>query len=554
MTAPLRVGLLLDSPMVGKYVYGLVQWAAEQPDIDISHLLIHPVPSTRSRFQHALRLLAQGRMYQLISKIAFKAVVALERLALRANAVHHDHYDEFDLRPLVQNQLVISPIVSESGLVYRFGKKDMSQIRALCFDLLIRCGTGILRGEILSAAKFGIISFHHGDNRINRGGPASFWECYYAWSQTGFVIQQLTEELDGGSVLVRGNFMTRFMYSLNHATVCTKSNAHFKNLLSFIASSRRLPPAEKSLPYSAPLYRPPACHTLIIYICKLCTRTFARLLRRMLCIRDRWGISVIKANWRASVFWRSTRVKTPRGRFWADPFLVEHQGSVYCFVEDFVYKTGRGHITALQVLEDGVREIGPCLSEPFHLSFPFVFNYQGQLYMCPESHDARQIRLYRCHDMPLDWELAAVIMEDVSASDSMLFEHHGKWWMLTNIDPSGTGDHSSELYLFYCDSPLAPNWTSHPMNPIYIDSSRARNAGLIVEDGKIFRAAQRQAFEFYGSESAIFEITKLSESDYAEEFVCNIKPKFHKRLRGTHHLSTTGGQTVVDHVSLSISR
>ncbi len=43
-------------------------------------------------------------------------------------------------------------------------------------DVLIRCGKGILRGDILYAARHGILSFHHADNRINRGGPPGFWE------------------------------------------------------------------------------------------------------------------------------------------------------------------------------------------------------------------------------------------------------------------------------------------------------------------------------------------------------------------------------------------
>ena len=47
-------------------------------------------------------------------------------------------------------------------------KKDIDNIKFLNLDLLIRAGSGILKGDILNVCKNGIISFHHGDNDIYR--------------------------------------------------------------------------------------------------------------------------------------------------------------------------------------------------------------------------------------------------------------------------------------------------------------------------------------------------------------------------------------------------
>ena len=38
------------------------------------------------------------------------------------------------------------------------------------------------------------------------------------------------------------------------------------------------------------------------------------------------------------------------------------------------------------------------LKEPFHLSFPFVFEDQGVIYMIPESQEDDSIRLYCAND------------------------------------------------------------------------------------------------------------------------------------------------------------
>ena len=47
----------------------------------------------------------------------------------------------------------------------------------------------------------GVWSYHHGDNRVNRGGPAGFWEVFEQWDVTGSILQVLSEELDAGKTL-----------------------------------------------------------------------------------------------------------------------------------------------------------------------------------------------------------------------------------------------------------------------------------------------------------------------------------------------------------------
>jgi len=260
---------------------------------------------------------------------------------------------------------------------------------------------------------------------------------------------------------------------------------------------------------------------------------------------------VLSAKWDEAVLWRSTAAPRPTGRFWADPFLCTRDGKTFCFVEDFVYKTGRGHITALEINGTKIVEHGTALTEAFHLSFPFLFEYQGELYMCPEAHQSGQIRVYRCNEFPLQWELEKIIMEGVSAVDTMLFRREGKWWMLTSIDDSGTGDYCSELFLFSSNSPLSTSWIRHRQDPIRIDSCGGRNAGLIIEGDKIFRLAQCHGFDRYGHSLVVHEIKEISDSRYVEERVAKISPDFRKGLLGTHHLSTDGKTMVIDHVSYS---
>ena len=61
------------------------------------------------------------------------------------------------------------------------------------------------------------------------------------------------------------------------------------------------------------------------------------------------------------------------------------------------------------------------LEENFHLSYPFLFHHEKELYMCPETHEAKDIRLYKCVDFPLKWKFAKTLIKNVSAVDTNIF-------------------------------------------------------------------------------------------------------------------------------------
>ena len=72
----------------------------------------------------------------------------------------------------------------------------------------------------------------------------------------------------------------------------------------------------------------------------------------------------------------------------------------------------------------------------FHLSYPFIFTVDNELYMCPETGEIREIRLYKCTEFPLRWSFHKTLIKDVSAVDSNIFLFKDRWWLLTNIDSS----------------------------------------------------------------------------------------------------------------------
>lgn len=403
------------------------------------------------------------------------------------------------------------------------------------FDLLVDLRQRRAPADVVATARLGVLTLDC---------SSGFWETYHRRPKTRFAILHHTPAYPAGRTVLEGAFATKYLFHMNRMHLRRKSLSHLRALLERVASGGELQGIESRLSdEGAPVLRHRAS-----YLAKMAYRLGQRAAYRLLNIRPKWGLSVCHGGWRDADISRSTTVSAPRGHFWADPFVHEHEGRTWCFVEDFVYRTGRAHIAVLELTSAGAIEIGSCIREDFHLSFPFVFTYEGALYMCPESSAARQVRLYRCINFPLQWELCHVAMDDVSAADSMLFAHGGRWWLLTSIDYSGAGDHCSELYLFSGESPFEANWAAHPQNPIRIDPEGGRNAGLIVEGDKLFRGAQRQGFDQYGEGLLLYEIFELNEHTYRERLVSEIDGSDQSGLLGVHHLSSTGSITVADHL------
>lgn len=542
----LKIGLLLDDKFITKYAYELIHWAELQPNIKISHVITYQPPKN-----FVFNETSRKGFYNLISNIFFRKIISIERKIIKLSGFNKINFNTPDLSKKICEMLIARPTALEAKFAYEFSPSDAARVRSLNLDLLISYSSTRMSGEILNASRLGIISFDSCGNQNYRGDPACFWECYYRHPKTGFVIRKLAEEFDAEEVLLSGFFSTKIFFSINQENLYRKSNPHFQNLLQRIAITDQFPRIETSHPYSGQFLKSPKFHHGLIYIFKIIYRISKKIIFKSINFKKKWGLSFIQSNWKKAALWRSVSIAAPKGHFWADPFVYAYDDKTYCFIEDYLYKTDLGYISVLEIANDTVIEIGACIKEPFHLSFPFLFKYNGNLYMCPECSASRQIRIYQCENFPLAWKLSSIIMENVSAADTMLFEYAGIWWMLTNIDESGVGDHCSALYLFYSNSPLGAEWKPHPQNPVRIDSEGGRNAGLIFENGKIFRLAQRQGYDQYGEGLLVYEIIDLSELVYKEQLFSEINHSFKKRTLGTHHLSTTGKITVLDHVSYS---
>jgi hypothetical protein len=240
-----------------------------------------------------------------------------------------------------------------------------------------------------------------------------------------------------------------------------------------------------------------------------------------------------------------TIINPPTDRFYADPFVVERNGKNYIFFEDYRFARQKAVISCVELDETGhVSKPEVVLERDYHLSYPCLFKWQGDIYMIPETHDRKAIEAYRASDFPRGWQLERVLMTGVSAVDSTIFEHKGKIWLFT----AGLVDHSSlndELFLFFSDSLFGP-WKPHPKNPVVSDVRRARPAGQVfLDNGQLVRPGQ-DCSKGYGYAVSLNRVDVLSESDYREVQIEHIAPDWFPGNRGTHTLNQSDQIQVVD--------
>lgn len=238
----------------------------------------------------------------------------------------------------------------------------------------------------------------------------------------------------------------------------------------------------------------------------------------------------------------------PVDRFWADPFAWSLEGRHFVFCEEYPFDSRKGRISVLALGPD-LAPLGPAvpvIDEPRHLSYPFLFEHQGSLYMIPESARTRRVALYRCIDFPYGWAWEKNLLTGIEAADATLFEHEGRWWLFCAARRGGIRINES-LWAFYADSPLSDAWTPHPLNPLVRDYSRGRPGGRIFRDetGRLIRPGQ-DCVPRYGYGLTLSHIRALSPERYAEQPIWHTSGEKAGGWRALHHVDWHTGLLVMD--------
>ena len=549
-----RIGVIVDSTHVTKQIYDLVQLSKKSKNYQISTLLINETSEhNKNIIKKIFSKIQNYGLTRYLSNIVFKVICKLESIYLKSLVKYSNYYNKFQLHEEDKFEIIkIKPKISKDSLKIEYTKPDLEKIKNANLDLLIYTSIGNLKGEILTVCPNGIIAIHYSHDEKNQIGPPGFWEVYDRRPRTGFIIQRFKDEFGQAEILYRGFVATSWFYSLNLANLCEIANPYLHDAIEDITSKKSFLSIQKikTAPPILPTF-PSIIHSFI-YLLKT-----TRILLEKLFIKYggrcyRWSVAYqFIDTWHNAELNKSTKIPNPKNRFLADPFVIYRNGSHYCFVEDYDLLKKKGSISVYKLSPGSSTQLGTALVEDFHLSYPYLFEFNNELYMCPETGEKREIRIYKCVDFPLKWVFHKTLMNDVSAADTSIFAYEDKWWMFTNLDRSSICDHSSQLHIFYASNPMSDDWIPHINNPVIFDPLTARNGGLIKNMNSIYRVYQRQGFDLYGEAFGVAKIDKLTTSEYSEKILFEAEPTFFKGIKGTHTFNFEKGILVLDYVEIT---
>ena len=235
-------------------------------------------------------------------------------------------------------------------------------------------------------------------------------------------------------------------------------------------------------------------------------------------------------------------LKPPKSDYFADPFVIATDKDTYLFFEWFSNKKGKAEL-AMAKKSENFEVYHKITNFHEHHSYPYVFDYQGQIYCIPEANQTNKVSLYRF--LETDGLASLKLDSDLLQGkyvDTTLFIHDNKFYLFTTPQ----NQPHTHLLIFVADDLRGP-YRQHFNNPVKVDCSNSRMAGKIRKiDGDLIRPAQNST-RHYGESITLNKIVQLDEYQYIEETIIEIKPdKKWTYDKGIHTINSDGGITVFD--------
>jgi len=412
-------------------------------------------------------------------------------------------------------------------------------------DLIINFNNAPIRKDLVNTCKYGILTYNVGNYSNNGITPSCYWEVVKNLPEIEVVIRLFNKEHEKGIGIFRTgiqplskslNVNRNSSYKLASllipriiSGIHSKGNAFIEELKRYFKNNEEVSGFTR--------FKNPSSIQAFSNLISVFNRFIAY--KYWYHHMGYWFV-ILKLNEKNEFFPTNPgtfkTLKAPNGAFWADPFVISKDKQHYIFVEEYIYKTGKGHISVLKLDEKGVlQNCERILEKKYHLSYPHIFEYEEEYYMIPETGSNKTIELYKCTSFPNKWVFVRNIMENISSRDTTVFYYNNKWWLFTSIIELTTTTLSfNELFLYYSNDLFSSDWISHPENPIVSDHKLSRPAGKIfIKENKIYRPSQ-DCSGIYGKALNINQITKLTENEYEEIPIKKIEPNWNKKVKGTH--------------------
>src|SRR5437667_3709707 len=420
---PVRVGLLLDTQFAPEWIHKLIEQLLASESVELSLIVLNRTQlASLSQPKSVL-----FRSWKKVDEWLFRRTLPQEVYMWLTELGGADD-------PLVPRlkSYPLPTVTLSSGAqttTRELLKPDATRICAHNLDVLVQLGSHYLPDGISSCARYGVWAFHYEGYGRDGTDLALSWHLFGRRRTCELVLTASTGRLRRDRVLYRGIFSRDFFSLYRNLTLdcCRRSrfllrrlsdlfHVGWANMVMGNADRDIIDQQKNSISLS---------RAMPGFLVSCSVRVLRHALAR-LCFREQWLIAYWKTGTLASDHTISdsfTVITPPRGHNYADPFLFTRKGKPYIFFEEFD-DDGQGAICCTEIQADGAPgEPQRVLTRNYHLSYPFVFEWRGGVYLLPETWGNGTIEVYAAIEFPWRWELAAVLLRNVTAADPTIFEH-----------------------------------------------------------------------------------------------------------------------------------
>lgn len=226
-------------------------------------------------------------------------------------------------------------------------------------------------------------------------------------------------------------------------------------------------------------------------------------------------------------------------RYWyADPFLFEYKGETWLFTEAFDNKTEKGLIACSKYDNGTFSSPKIVLEENFHLSYPFVYEENGEVFMMPETSADGCIQVYKAVDFPEKWEKHKVLVRVENAVDTVVYREK----LITSV-VTDSSEKRVDIDVYDMNGELV-------MKSLHKDSQQARGAGRVfMAEGKAIRPAQDCTGGVYGAGLVFYQIEE-NDGNFSEALMYTLSPEEfsieNQNAEGVHTYARTNNIEVLD--------
>lgn len=224
--------------------------------------------------------------------------------------------------------------------------------------------------------------------------------------------------------------------------------------------------------------------------------------------------------------------------FWfADPLLFEDNGKTWLFVEAFNYSSHKGEIGVFDIVNGKPENFRIIVKTPTHMSYPFVFKYNNEFFMIPETGAAKEIVLYKATSFPEFWKREKILLCGEVYRDTTVIPNVDGTFTLLTYRQVGTNGLTVKYFVEKFSLDMG-NLSISKIEEFRDIKKIQRPAGpLFTNNDKTYRVAQKCS-RAYGESIYVYETDK--DMNFANDIKIN-------ELRGQNIALSDGRKPILLH-------